>query len=201
MQNYKTVVGIDEVGRGSWAGPVVAAAVILSGPIEGLKDSKLLSDKSRNLLAEIIKNDAVAYGVGWADIDYLNKFGLTKSISLAMNDAISQINTPYEKIIIDGNYNFLHNNPLASVLISADKLVNSVSAASILAKVARDNWMKSIAKEFPQYGFDKHVGYGTRLHIEKLREHGPCVLHRTFYKPIMSFQNDTYLLKKATTSL
>lgn len=194
-------MGIDEVGRGSWAGPVVAAAVILEGPIAGLRDSKLLSLKTRQKLDEIIKNKALAYGIGWAHINYINKYGLTMSIAYAMNNALSQIKTPYKKIIIDGNYNFLKGNTLVNTLISADKLIGAVSAASILAKVARDNWMIEIANKYPQYGFESHVGYGTRMHLEKLREYGPCDLHRVFYKPVFNIGNGDYLLKKATTSL
>jgi ribonuclease HII len=179
-----TVVGIDEVGRGCWAGPVVAGAVILGPPIVGLKDSKLLSKKRREGLAEVIRRQALAVGLGWVTPAEVDALGLTAAVGLAMQRAIEQITIAYDAIIIDGNINFLIENPKASAIIKADMSVQAVSAASIVAKVARDNYMAEIAQQYPQYGFERHVGYGTALHLERLRRHGASAMHRQSFKPV-----------------
>jgi ribonuclease HII len=178
------VVGIDEVGRGCWAGPVVAGAVILAEPIAGLRDSKLLSKKQREALAIIIHDQALAVGLGWVDPATIDKQGLTKAVSLAMRQALAQITDAYDRVIIDGNYNFLPGNPKVQTIIKADDSVPAVSAASIVAKVARDKYMKEIAANYPDYGFERHVGYGTALHLQKLKLHGISNLHRRSFKPI-----------------
>lgn len=180
------IVGIDEVGRGCWAGPVVAGAVILDEPIKGLTDSKLLSKKRREVLVLEIKLQAVAIGLGWVSAQEVDTLGLTAAVRLAMQRAMEQITTPYDEIIVDGNLNFLVDNLKARAIIKADLSVPSVSAASILAKVARDQYMAEAAGEYPQYGFDKHVGYGTAFHHEKLKLHGVCELHRLSFKPIQA---------------
>jgi ribonuclease HII len=179
-------VGIDEVGRGCWAGPLVAAAVILDQPIEGLKDSKLLSKSTRNKLSIEIKLMAKAYGIGWVQPKELDRLGLTEAVRLAMQRAMDDIDVDYDEIIIDGNLNFLSANPKSRALIKADNLVPAVSAASIIAKVARDDYMSEVAKNYADYGFEKHVGYGTRLHIERLKAYGLCDLHRRSFKPIQA---------------
>lgn len=177
------LVGIDEAGRGCWAGPLVAAAVLLITPIKGLADSKIISDKRRRELLREIKQ-STTYGIGWVWPRQIDNFGLTKATSLAMAEALSKISDDYSQIIIDGNYNYLSDNPLTSVIIKADMSVPAVSAASIVAKVARDDYMHEQAMLYPKYGFEKHVGYGTTAHISALREHGICKLHRLSYKPI-----------------
>jgi ribonuclease HII len=177
-------VGIDEVGRGCWAGPVVAGAVILSGPIEGLKDSKLLSKKQRNKLASDIEISAIAIGLGWTTPAELDRLGLTAAVALAMQRALDQIVVNYDEIIIDGSYNFLKDNMKAKAIIKADNSVPSVSAASIYAKVARDSYMSKQALHYPSYGFAEHVGYGTMQHQKNLRLYGICDLHRRSFKPI-----------------
>jgi len=177
-------VGIDEVGRGCWAGPVVAGAVILSEPIEGLKDSKLLSKKQREKLTVEIKSNAVAIGLGWVEPAIVDKIGLGKAVQLAMERALAEITAEFDEVIIDGNLNYMKYNPKARALIKADNLIPAVSAASIIAKVARDNYMAEIAEQYPDYGFEKHVGYGTALHLEKLKLHGVSNLHRQSFKPI-----------------
>ncbi len=177
-------VGIDEVGRGCWAGPLVAGAVILKQPIGGLKDSKKLSKKQREKLAAEIEVQAPAFGLGWVQPVEIDEMGLTAAIELAMRRALEQITASYDEIIIDGNFNFLPENPKVHTVIKADDTVPAVSAASIIAKVARDNYMAEIVEKFPDYGFERHVGYGTALHLERLKLHGVCELHRRSFKPI-----------------
>ncbi len=203
------VVGLDEVGRGCWAGPVVAGAVLLEKPIEGLRDSKKLSKKRREALAEVIRNEAKAYGVGWVTANEVDEMGLTKAVQLAMLRAMKRLQESgetYDEIIIDGNINyfqgvqgltFRHPTPdpesvtgrtchRVRAVVKADDSVPAVSAASILAKVARDEYMARLANEFPAYGFETHVGYGTQAHVRALKEHGVTNEHRKSYKPIQA---------------
>jgi len=177
-------LGIDEVGRGCWAGPLVAGAVILKRPIKGLKDSKLLSKLQRDKLVAEIQIQAIATGLGWVTATEIDSLGLTEAVRLAMLRAIDQIKCDYNEIIIDGNHNYFTGNPKARALIGADNLVPAVSAASVIAKVARDKFMCEQSIEFPEYFFEKHVGYGTKLHQEALKLHGICTLHRQSFKPI-----------------
>lgn len=177
-------VGIDEVGRGCWAGPVVAGAVILNKSINGLRDSKKLSKKQREQLASEIQIEAAAIGLGWVPAAEIDEIGLTAAVRLAMHRALAQINVDYDEIIIDGNLNFFPGDPKAKAVIKADDSVPAVSAASIIAKVARDEYMAKISKTYPHYGFDRHVGYGTALHLERLKLHGVSELHRRSFKPI-----------------
>jgi ribonuclease HII len=177
-------VGIDEVGRGCWAGPIVAGAVILKKPIKGLKDSKKLTKQQRKILSTQIRAEALAIGLGWVTPVELDDIGLTEAVRLAMRRALEQITVHYDEIIIDGNYNFFPENPKAKAVIKADDSVPAVSAASIVAKVVRDNYMAEIAAEYPDYGFPSHVGYGTALHLERLKLHGISDLHRQSFKPV-----------------
>ena len=188
MQKFTNkVVGIDEVGRGCWAGPVVAAAVLLTQPIIGLKDSKLVSKAKRELIAKEIMQSSVC-GLGWVSPADVDAYGLTAAVASAMKQAVDQITGPYDQIIIDGNFNFLKDYKQTGVtiscLIKADSLVPAVSAASIIAKVARDQYMARQAKLFPGYGFERHVGYGTAAHVQAIKQLGVCKLHRLSYKPI-----------------
>jgi len=187
MTGKYVVVGIDEVGRGCLAGPLVAAAVIIENNIDEIKDSKKLSFKKRELLDLVIREKAQAYGIGWTDVDAINSKGLTYAVSNAMKIALYKINIDYDEIIIDGNYNFLPNENNVKVIIKADLTHPVVSAASIIAKVYRDKWMKQLALDYPEYGFDQHYGYGTKYHFDKLEEFGPCKLHRMFYKPLLKY--------------
>jgi len=179
-----TILGVDEVGRGCLAGPLVAGAVILNEPIIGLKDSKKLSKIQRERLSAEIRLKAKALSMGWVESQELDKIGLTAAVGLAMQRAVNQIKINYDELIIDGNYNFLKSDPKAYTIIKADDSVPAVSAASIIAKVARDNFMYEQAKIYPAYHFDKHVGYGTSLHLEMLKLHGTCLLHRNSFQPI-----------------
>lgn len=177
-------VGIDEVGRGCWAGPLVAGAVILNKSINGLKDSKKLSKRQREKLAAEIQIQAAAIGLGWVESSEIDTIGLTEAVRLAMRRALEQIEVDYDEIIIDGNLDFFPDNPKARAVIKADDSVPAVSAASIVAKVARDKYMTEIAEKYPDYGFKNHVGYGTALHLERLQLHGVSELHRRSFKPV-----------------
>ncbi|MES2970868.1 MAG: ribonuclease HII [Patescibacteria group bacterium] len=182
------IVGIDEVGRGCWAGPLVAAAVCLKQPIPGLTDSKLLSRKKR---AELSKEITLSsnYGLGWVWPAEVDQLGLTKATEVAMQSAIQSLSMyDYGEVIIDGNYlyniiSFCKNRPCRA-LVKADSLVPAVSAASIIAKVARDQYMAQQALKYPGYGFEAHVGYGTARHLAALRSLGITDIHRRSYKPI-----------------
>jgi ribonuclease HII len=179
-------VGVDEVGRGCWAGPVVAGAVVLGDPIPGLKDSKKLSKKQRQQLNVKIRNQALAFGVGWVEPAEVDTIGLTEAVRLAMRRALDQITLDYDELIIDGNLNFFPENDRAKAVIKADDSVPAVSAASIIAKVARDNYMVEAAFKYPEYGFEKHVGYGTAFHLAQLKLAGVSDIHRKSYKPIQA---------------
>jgi ribonuclease HII len=185
------VVGVDEVGRGCWAGPVVAGAVILGRPIKGLRDSKKLSRVRRETLAVEIERHALAIGLGWVDPATIDAIGLTAAVRLAMERAVAQIIIVYDEIIIDGSFNFLAHlqnlsGPKISPLVKADDLIPAVSAASIMAKVARDDYMYQAALQYPGYGFERHVGYGTAWHVAQLKLQGVTPEHRRSYKPIQT---------------
>lgn len=191
-------VGLDEVGRGCWAGPLVAAAIVLDDPIEGLRDSKKLTKKRREALVTQITSQAEAYGVGWVIPSEIDKLGLTKSVQLAMLRAMKclhETTRDYDHIIIDGNYNFFANvKGLSSrniaALVRADDTVPAVSAASIVAKVARDNHMAELAQIYPGYGFERHVGYGTAAHLAALKTYGVTDMHRKSFAPIRALSID-----------
>lgn len=182
-------LGIDEVGRGCWAGPLVAAAVVLATPIDGLRDSKKLSNTSRRVLAHQIHESAAGVGIGWVSPVEVDELGLTKAVRLAMLRAVKCISCDYDEIIIDGNTNFFKNitglkTSTIRTIVRADDTVPAVSAASIVAKVARDEYMADIGQKYPGYGFEKHVGYGTAAHLAALRAFGVTDIHRTSYRPI-----------------
>lgn len=178
------LVGIDEVGRGCWAGPVVSGAVILPGALPGVRDSKLLSQRQREILAATIEIEAVAWAIGWASSQEVDELGLSGAVRLSMERALAGIEADYDEVVIDGNVNFLAALPHTHTLIKADQLVPAVSAASILAKVARDSFMRQQALLHPGYGFERHVGYGTTAHRQALSRLGICELHRRSVAPI-----------------
>jgi len=187
LYSYYMIVGIDEVGRGCWAGPLVAGAVLLGAPIAGLKDSKKLSRLQREKLDAEIRVEALGFGLGWVPADELDRVGLSAAVQLAMERALRAIRAEFDHIIIDGSYNFLSGDPRAQAVVKADDSVPAVSAASIIAKVARDRYMHDMHAQFPGYAFDKHVGYGTAVHAAALRSLGPCQLHRYSFKPVAAF--------------
>lgn len=186
------VVGVDEVGRGAWAGPVVAGAVMLGRAFpqtlsSQLRDSKVLTSKGRDVLSAAIQTHSTAYALGWATPQEVDEFGLTQAVRLAMQRAVGGIEGIFEQIILDGSYNFLSDDPRVVTLIKADQSIPAVSAASILAKVARDRYMQELGQQLPHYGFEAHVGYGTLRHRQALLEFGPSEYHRRSYKPLQPF--------------
>jgi ribonuclease HII len=185
------ILGIDEVGRGPWAGPLVIGAVVLGdATIDGLTDSKKLSKKRRNELDVLIREQASAYGLGWVHADEIDKVGLSESLRLATKRAVEQITTPYHEIIIDGTINFLKDTSkgkYVTTIAKADLLVPSVSAASIIAKVARDNYMTEQEEVYKGYGFGAHVGYGTQRHRDAIEELGVTPLHRLSFAPLKKY--------------
>jgi ribonuclease HII len=181
------VIGIDEAGRGCWAGPLVAGAVMLGEPIAGLRDSKQLSKKRREQLATEIHTSAQAVGLGWVWPAEIDARGVTWAVGEAMRRALAGIAAAYDEIIIDGNINYFADNPKAKAVVKADASAPSVSAASIVAKVARDAYMSQLGDNYAGYGFANHVGYGTTAHIAALRLLGVSDIHRLSYKPVAAF--------------
>jgi len=170
---------VDEAGRGPLAGPVYAAAVILPPSIQipGLTDSKKLTDKKRRELFPIIKEQAIAYGIGFASEQEIDEHNILQATFLAMQRAIDQLEGKAEFALIDGNREKDFGIPVKTV-VKGDSLSASIAAASILAKVSRDDVMLEMAEKYPQYGFDIHKGYGTKAHYAALREFGHCPIHR-----------------------
>jgi ribonuclease HII len=189
------ILGIDEVGRGPWAGPLVVGAVVLGNTaIEGLADSKKLSPRRREALAVQIHAKAVAIGLGWVHAAELDEVGMSQALRLATVRAVEQIHTPYHEIILDGTINFLSETSKGSyvtVLAKADALVPAVSAASIVAKVARDAYMAQQEAVYPGYSFAKNAGYGTAAHRAAIRTKGVTPLHRLSFAPLASYRLDT----------
>ncbi len=183
-KGVKLICGVDEAGRGTLAGPVCAAAVILPPNLDipGLNDSKKLSDKQRRELFPVIKEQAVAYGIGIADHTEIDEINILQATFLAMDRAIAQLPVKPELALIDGNRKKDFGVP-AETVIRGDSLSASIAAASVLAKVTRDDIMMELDREYPQYGFSVHKGYGTKAHYAALTEFGPCAIHRmTFLK-------------------
>lgn len=185
-RGYLLICGVDEAGRGPLAGPVCAAAVILPAGVEipGLDDSKKLSDKRRRELFPIIKEQAVAYGIGFADHKLIDEINILQATFYAMEQAISQLSLKPDLALIDGNRERDFGIPVQTV-VHGDSLSASIAAASILAKVTRDDLMLEMAQEYPDYGFEIHKGYGTKAHYQALEKYGPCPIHRmTFLKKL-----------------
>ncbi len=180
--------GVDEAGRGPLAGPVFAAAVILGSRhgITGLADSKTLTAARREALALTIKQRAVAWAVASATVEEIDELNILQATLLAMRRAVEALEQIPSEVLVDG----LHCPKIAvpaRAIVDGDALVPAISAASILAKTARDNLMVALHEQFPQYGFDRHKGYGTAAHLEALRRHGACTIHRQSFAPVRLF--------------
>ena len=175
----QVICGVDEAGRGPLAGPVCAAAVILPKDLQipGLTDSKKLTDKKRRELFPLIQEQALAYGIGFATEQEIDEINILQATFLAMQRALDQLTVKPDLALIDGNREKDFGLPVKTV-VKGDSLSANIAAASILAKVTRDNLMQEMAETYPQYGFEIHKGYGTKAHYAALREHGACPIHR-----------------------
>ncbi|MBW3538614.1 ribonuclease HII [Candidatus Parcubacteria bacterium] len=184
-RGYATVAGVDEVGRGSLAGPVVAAAVVLPPGVKlpGVRDSKLLPRRRRETLAVTIKRAAAAVGIGWASSAEIDRYGLTWAVRQSGRRALADLGLKYDAVILDGKHNYLKDHCHAQAIVAADRLCLSVAAASIVAKVARDNYMRRQHRLFPQFGFSENVGYGTPAHLGAIKA-GLSPLHRRLFAPV-----------------
>lgn len=183
-EKIRVICGVDEAGRGPLAGPVCAAAVILPKDLvlPGLTDSKKLTDRKRRELFPLIQEHAVAYGIGFATEQEIDEINILQATFLAMQRALDQLAVTPDLALIDGNREKNFGIPVKTV-IKGDSLSANIAAASILAKVSRDNLMVELAETYPQYGFEIHKGYGTKAHYAALREFGPSPIHRmTFLK-------------------
>jgi len=173
------VAGIDEVGRGALAGPLVAGCVVL--PLDhrlGLADSKLISAKKRTSIAEQIRSSAVGFGLGWVSNTEIDEFGLAWCLQEAYLRALENMHLEVSHIILDGSVDYLKEFEICQTMVKADQKVNCVAAASILAKVARDEYMQSLCGQYPEYCYDTNVGYGTKAHREAIAKHGLTDIHR-----------------------
>lgn len=185
-KGYQNIAGLDEAGRGAWAGPVVAAAVVLplKLKIKGLRDSKLLNPDKRDKLHIFINKNALGIGIGIVSEKVIDEKGIIQATRQAFLQAIKKLPIDSDYLLIDGIKIFDHQLPL-EFLIKGDNKVVSIAAASIIAKVTRDNILKDYHNQYPNYGFESHKGYGTRMHKKCLDKYGVCEIHRMSYKPIM----------------
>ena len=186
-EGYRLICGVDEAGRGPLAGPVYAAAVILPRGLvlEGLDDSKKLTEKKREALFDPIREQAIAYGIASASVEEIETRNILNATFLAMNRAIEKLSPVPALALIDGNRNTGIAFPSRCV-VKGDARCADIAAASVLAKVSRDRFMLEMARQYPQYRFEQHKGYGTKLHYDMLREYGPSPIHR------MSFLKKLY---------
>jgi ribonuclease HII len=182
----RDIAGVDEAGRGPLAGPVYAAAVILDpeNPVQGLNDSKKLSAVRRQELAIQIRNNALAWHIASASVQEIDALNILQATFLAMRRAVAGLRVKPSLALIDGNRVPLGLGCQAQAIVGGDALHASISAASILAKTARDAWCEQLHLRYPQYGFDQHKGYGTALHLARLSQYGPCDEHRGSFAPV-----------------
>ena len=184
---YQIICGVDEAGRGPLAGSVFAAAVVLPPNlmIDGLNDSKKLSEKKREILYDEIKSLAVACNVAFATEREIDEINILNATFLAMKRAVAGLNLQPDVVLVDGNRSPDLDVPTQTI-VKGDSLSASIAAASILAKVERDRLMKNLSKKYPEYNFEKHKGYGTKVHIDLIKKYGPCEIHRkSFLKKIL----------------
>ena len=187
-QGYKSIAGIDEAGRGPLAGPVVAASVILPKKcrIEGLNDSKKLSEKKRNLIFRIIQQKALAIGIGVVSWDIIDRTNISHAVKAAMVDSVSRLNSKPDFLLIDGIQKIPSIIPQLTIK-KGDALSASIAAASIIAKVTRDGMMVHYNNIYPSYGFSRHKGYGTQDHLKNIIKFGPCKIHRKTFKRVKEY--------------
>lgn len=187
MSTFPLIIGVDEAGRGPLAGPVVAAAVILDplNPIEGIHDSKLLSEKKREALYPIIQEKALAYGIGIASVEEIDTLNILQATFLAMQRAVSALTIKGDIVWVDGRDTPDFGLPTVAI-IGGDALHPEIGAASILAKVTRDEIMVKYGKQFPNYRFEQHKGYGTQVHMDALSKYGVLNIHRKSFAPVRS---------------
>jgi len=184
-RGYQVVVGVDEVGRGSLAGPVTAAAVILPGDIKirGANDSKLLDAFTREKLAKKIRSEAIAVGVGWASHGEVDHYGLTWAVRASGLRALADMGREYDAVLLDGNHNYLKDHCFAETVIKGDQRCLNVACASIVAKVARDSYMRRMHEIYPKFGWLTNVGYATKEHLEAMKAN-LSPLHRRLFTPV-----------------
>ena len=180
QKGYKLIAGVDEVGRGAFAGPLVAASVILpqNFKINGIKDSKLLRPLKRELLSDYIKQNALFYSISEIDVNFINKFGVGKATHKAFGNCLEKLEKKFDFVLVDGFKIKNFDEKLQKAIIHGDLLSVSIAAASIIAKVYRDNLMKQFHKRYLEYNFFENKGYGTKFHREALKKYGLCEIHR-----------------------
>lgn len=189
-QGYEIIGALDEAGRGPLAGPVVAACVVfkanfsINNELEAVNDSKKLTAKKRELLFEFIKKNFIEVGVGISDHKTIDKINILQATFLAMKKAISSIKNKPQFLMIDGSIKIPNCSTPQQIFIKGDERVFAIAAASIIAKVTRDRIMQELDKVYPNYGFIRHKGYGTKYHLEKLKQHGPCPIHRLSFNRV-----------------
>jgi ribonuclease HII len=186
---FLKICGLDEVGRGPLAGPVVAGAVVIENEnqfLDGVRDSKIMTEKNRVFFCEKIKEISSGWGIGIVENFEIDELGLSKAIQKAMELAIINLGFKADYLIADGHIEKIANYPMKTI-IDGDSLHYTISAASVIAKVTRDDIMKKYSEKYPEYGFEKHVGYGTKVHMEALKKFGPCKIHRKCFKPVAKF--------------
>ena len=186
---FKLIAGVDEAGRGPLAGPVVAAAVIfdftaIPKELSRLADSKKLSADKRVSFARIIMERAAGYGIGWCDHNTIDRLNVLQASFLAMKKALSALKTKPQIILVDGQLPIPNYSSPQQAIIDGDNLIFSIAAASVLAKVTRDGLMEEMHLKYPQYFFNRHKGYGTKLHLDALKLYGPCEIHRKSFRPV-----------------
>ncbi|RJR31141.1 ribonuclease HII [Candidatus Parcubacteria bacterium] len=198
---YKKIAGLDEAGRGSWAGPIVAAAVILpirlEQPVKScvrIRDSKKLNSSQRESAYEWIIKNCRSFSVAVISEKIIDKVGMGKANIFSLKDAVSNLKIRPDFLLVDG-FKFKHEKIHCRSVISGDNKIFSVAAASIIAKVTRDRLMKKYHRRYPQYRFDLHKGYGTELHKKMIKKHGLCKLHRKSYRPIMAFDAEKSVIQ------
>lgn len=186
LSHHRHIAGVDEVGRGPLAGPVVTAAVILdpNNPIAGLNDSKKLTERRRELLAEEIKEKALAWSIGRAEVEEIDAINILQATMLAMCRAVDGLLLTADFVLIDGNRIPAELQHPAEAVVKGDSRVEVISAASILAKVSRDTEMVMMAEQYPGYGLEKHKGYPTKAHVAALTELGVTPIHRRSFRPV-----------------